>query len=287
MESMNLPCGVVSHQKVGNFSSAIFPVSSKYIIFPPSTELRARRSGCHAKIPLASFASIRRSISLNTGRPGALAVCFSTKISTTSICSLTANSLSSASWSEMLLTCRSSVSVDFLVYIKNFLVWLFILLHWLTRSHALRGEPFLIQDFLGGIQNRRHFVPTIFLVQKPFSKNCGIHCTKFEPFLKAIPTRKSETMRTKFCGNNFLGKGFRKTSADSFFLNSDVASGGGGVWGGILRLLLFLFWRNSGGLINSKSVSPYNLNKIEWRVLNLFMCLTHPPLPAPIPPAFW
>jgi len=60
--------------------------------------------------------------------------------------------------------------------------------------------------------------------------------------------KKSETMRTKFCGNNFLGKGFRKTSADSFFLNSDVASGGGGVWGGILRLLLFLFWRNSGGL---------------------------------------
>jgi hypothetical protein len=66
--------------------------------------------------------------------------------------------------------------------------------------------------------------------------------------LKAIPTKKSETMRTKFCGNNFLGKGFRKTSADFFFLNSDVASGGGGVWGGILRLLLFLFWRNSGGL---------------------------------------
>jgi hypothetical protein len=30
-----------------------------------------------------------------------------------------------------------------------------------------------IQDFLGGIQNRRHFVPTIFLVPKPFSKNCG------------------------------------------------------------------------------------------------------------------
>ena len=60
-------------------------------------------------------------------------------------------------------------------------------------------------------------------------------------------------MRTKFCGNNFLGKGFRKTSADSFFLNSDVASGGGGVWGGILRLLRFLFWRNSGGLPNKKS----------------------------------
>ena len=40
-------------------------------------------------------------------------------------------------------------------------------------SHAERGEPFQIQDFLGGIQNRRHFVPTIFLVPKPFSKNCG------------------------------------------------------------------------------------------------------------------
>src|ERR1035437_10166267 len=40
-------------------------------------------------------------------------------------------------------------------------------------SHALRGEPFWIQDFLGGIQNRRHFVPTIFLVRKPFLKNCG------------------------------------------------------------------------------------------------------------------
>src|SRR3989344_9635592 len=132
---------------------------------------------------------------------------------------------------------------------KNFLVWLFILLHWLTRSHALRGEPFWIQDFLGGIQNRRYFVPTMFLVPKPFSKICGIHCTKFEPFLKAILTRKSETIRTKFCGNNFLGKGFRKTSADSFFLNSDVASGGGGAWRGILRLLLFLFWRNSGGLL--------------------------------------
>src|SRR3989344_1024077 len=34
------------------------------------------------------------------------------------------------------------------------------------------------------MQNRRRFVPTIFLVQKPLSKICGIHCTKFEPFLK-------------------------------------------------------------------------------------------------------
>src|SRR3989344_6029648 len=36
-------------------------------------------------------------------------------------------------------------------------------------SHALRGEPFQIQDFLGEIQNRRHFVPTIFLVPNPIS----------------------------------------------------------------------------------------------------------------------
>jgi hypothetical protein len=77
--------------------------------------------------------------------------------------------------------------------------------------------------------------------------------------LKAILTKKSETMRTKFCGNNFLGKGFRKTSADSFFLNSDVASGGGGVWGGILRLLLFLFWQNS----NSNFFSPPNFVPVK------------------------
>src|SRR3989338_10773831 len=40
-------------------------------------------------------------------------------------------------------------------------------------SHALRGEPLQNQDFVGGMQNRRRFAPTIFLVQKPFSKNCG------------------------------------------------------------------------------------------------------------------
>ena len=53
------------------------------------------------------------------------------------------------------------------------------------------------------------------------------------------------TMRTKFWQNYFLGKGFAKTSAD-LFLNSDVANGKGGVWGGIFHLLLFLFWGNSG-----------------------------------------
>jgi len=45
------------------------------------------------------------------------------------------------------------------------------------------------------------------------------------------------SMRTKFWQNYFLGrKGFAKTSADSF-LNSDVANGKGGVWGGIFHLL--------------------------------------------------
>jgi len=53
------------------------------------------------------------------------------------------------------------------------------------------------------------------------------------------------TMRTKFWQNYFLGKGFAKTSAH-LFLNSDVANGKGGVWGGIFHLLLFLFWGNSG-----------------------------------------
>ncbi len=48
------------------------------------------------------------------------------------------------------------------------------------------------------------------------------------------------TMRTKFCKNYFLGNGFAKTSAH-LFLNSDVANGKGGVWGGIFHLLLFLF----------------------------------------------
>ena len=53
-------------------------------------------------------------------------------------------------------------------------------------SHALRGEPFQIQDFVGGIQNRRHFVPTIFLHPNPISFSGGLYCTKFELILKAI-----------------------------------------------------------------------------------------------------
>ena len=67
-------------------------------------------------------------------------------------------------------------------------------------------------------------------------------------FFGVLPSRSRAgggTMRTKFWQNYFLGKGFCKTSAH-LFLNSDVANGGGGVWGGIFHLLLYLFWGNSG-----------------------------------------
>jgi hypothetical protein len=74
----------------------------------------------------------------------------------------------------------------------------------------------------------------------------GVCLKKSEPILQKIPTNETETMRTKFWQNYFLGKGFAKTSADSFFLNLDVASGGGGVWGGILRLLLFFLLAKFG-----------------------------------------
>ena len=50
---------------------------------------------------------------------------------------------------------------------------------------------------MGGMQNRRRFAPTIFLVLKPFSKLCGIHCTKFECILKAtlMPTNRTRGAR--------------------------------------------------------------------------------------------
>jgi hypothetical protein len=73
-------------------------------------------------------------------------------------------------------------------------------------------------------------------------------------FFGVLPSRSRAgggTMRTKFCKNYFLGKGFCKTSAH-LFLNSDVANGKGGVWGGIFHLLLFLFWRNSGRTKNTE-----------------------------------
>jgi hypothetical protein len=39
------------------------------------------------------------------------------------------------------------------------------------------------------------------------------------------------------------------------FLNSDVANGKGGVWGGIFHLPLFFFWGNSGGIGHEHIIS--------------------------------
>ena len=77
------------------------------------------------------------------------------------------------------------------------------------------------------------------------------------------------TMRTKFWQNYFLGKGFAKTSTD-LFLNLDVANGKGGVWGGILRLLRFLFLGNSGGQVIQKpkpcpNFQPFSINQTSWK----------------------
>ncbi|OGZ38363.1 MAG: hypothetical protein A3F21_00340 [Candidatus Portnoybacteria bacterium RIFCSPLOWO2_01_FULL_38_39] len=78
-------------------------------------ELRANRSGCQAKIPPASPAQIRSSISAKTFRPGSLAVCASLSEATISSFSLAANSFNSESCDSSDITCRSSLSVDFLV----------------------------------------------------------------------------------------------------------------------------------------------------------------------------
>ena len=67
-------------------------------------------------------------------------------------------------------------------------------------------------------------------------------------FFGVLPSKYSGRWRNnadEVLAKLFLGKGFAKTSAD-LFLNSDVANGKGGVWGGIFHLPLFLFWGNSG-----------------------------------------
>ncbi|MFA6228183.1 MAG: hypothetical protein WC668_03260 [Patescibacteria group bacterium] len=82
------------------------------MILPPSIEFLASRSGCQAKIPPASPAQIRSSISPNTVRPGSLAVFASHSEAAISSFSLAANSYNSAIWDSMLKICRSSLSVD-------------------------------------------------------------------------------------------------------------------------------------------------------------------------------
>src|SRR3990167_9283389 len=90
------------------------------IICPPSTELRASRSGFHARMfpPKVSISFI---ILLNNGRPGTLADCFSTISAEISKPSRTAYSRNSVSCASILKTCLSSTSVDLRAYKKNFL----------------------------------------------------------------------------------------------------------------------------------------------------------------------
>src|SRR3989339_1351026 len=126
------------------------------MICPPSTELRARRSGFHARMfpPKVSISFI---ILLNNGRPGILADCFSTISAEISIFSRTAYSRNSVSWASIERTCLSSTSVDLRAYKKNFLFSilffivikiLFVLSKYyesklLLISHLLLGEKTL------------------------------------------------------------------------------------------------------------------------------------------------
>jgi len=91
-------------------------------------------------------------------------------------------------------------------------------------------------------------------------------------FFGVLPSRSRAgggTMRTKFCKNYFLGKGFCKTSAH-LFLNSDVANGKGGVWGGIFHLPLFLFWGNSGR-------TEYRKTKFNFSIVSVISLLVFRP----------
>ena len=120
MFSMNFPCGVDSNQKLGNFKPSNLFVSSKYIILPPSTELRARRSGCQERILSASPFSILCNISLKIGLPGIFADCFSINSRAMSRFSLLAKSRNSCNCASIDNICLSSTSVDLRVYKKNF-----------------------------------------------------------------------------------------------------------------------------------------------------------------------
>ena len=115
---MYLPCGVFSNQKCGNLRSSNTCSSSMYIILPLSTELRDNRSGNHAKIPLASPASMRSNILLNSLRPGFFAACFSMMTSTMYMPMRAANSFSSAICAAIDNTCLSSTSVLLRTYKK-------------------------------------------------------------------------------------------------------------------------------------------------------------------------
>src|SRR3989338_11516609 len=74
---------------------------------------------------------------------------------------------------------------------KYFLVELLIILYGQAGSRGERGEPFQIQDFLGGIHLCRHFVPTPFRLPIPISNFGGVCWTKFECFSSKIQMIKN------------------------------------------------------------------------------------------------
>ena len=59
------------------------------------------------------------------------------------------------------------------IYSKKSVRTLLLKLEPYFLSHAERGEPFQIQDFLGGIHLCRHFVPTPFRLPIPISNFGG------------------------------------------------------------------------------------------------------------------
>ena len=74
------------------------------------------------------------------------------------------------------------------IYSKKSVRTLLLKLEPYFLSHAERGEPFQIQDFLGGIHLCRHFVPTPFRLPIPIFNFGGGDVRKFEPVfaLKAL-----------------------------------------------------------------------------------------------------
>src|SRR3989344_6090347 len=132
---------------------------------PPSTELRARRSGCHARMPFANPFSICSIMSLKMGRPGTLADCFSINSQTISRFSRLAKSRNSWSCASILKTCLSSTSVDLRAYKKNFLFSiLFIIvikILFVFRANQIRSKLLLISNLLLGEKSVRTSAPKI------------------------------------------------------------------------------------------------------------------------------
>src|SRR3990167_8697613 len=142
---------------------ASFPVSRRYIICPPSTELRARRSGFHARMfpPKVSISFI---ILLNNGRPGTLADCFSIISAEILIPSRKAYSRNSVSCASIDKTCLSSTSVDLRAYKKNFLfsiLFFIVIKNLFVLSKYYESKLLLISHLLLGEKTLRACAPEI------------------------------------------------------------------------------------------------------------------------------